>query len=396
LKLRASYGVAGNENIAIGATQANYGINYVVIGGDIQPGYVVGDFANNTLGWETTKQLNVGVDLGFLGDRITVNADIYKKNTTDLLINLSLPGSAGYGNYFTNIGEVVNRGLDIETSVDILRGRVKWDAGANFSIFDNKVLNMGASDIIYGRTYLAGGAVLLGQPLQVAKVGHPVSSFWGYKTNGVYQNDDEVSKGPEAATAKPGDVKWVDLNNDGQITDADKTIIGNPSPDFTYGFNTNVNYKGFSLSMSVFGSYGNELMNINRWIVGGGSTNGNYNLMQDRWDGRWHGEGTSNLYPKVTTNPVRLNQRFPDWMIEDASFVRLQTLTLGYNFKMQRRSPINALRVFVSGTNLITITDYSGYDPNVNSFGHNSLNSGVDFGTLPQPRTVSGGIEVSF
>jgi hypothetical protein len=148
--------------------------------------------------------------------------------------------------------------------------------------------------------------------------------------------------------------------------------------------------------MSVFGSYGNELMNINRWIVGGGSTNGNYNLMQDRWDGRWHGEGTSNLYPKVTTNPVRLNQRFPDWMIEDASFVRLQTLTLGYNFKMQRRSPINALRVFISGTNLITITDYSGYDPNVNSFGHNSLNSGVDFGTLPQPRTVSGGIEVSF
>ncbi|WP_343701212.1 TonB-dependent receptor [Chitinophaga sp.] len=395
-KIRASYGIAGNENIAIGATQASYGINYVVIGGSIQPGYVVGDFANGTLGWETTRQLNVGTDLGFLKDRITVTADVYKKTTTDLLINLSLPGSAGYANYYTNVGKVENRGLDLEVSADILRGKLKWDVSGNFSIFDNKVLNMGASDIVYGRTYLAGGAVLLGQPLQVAKVGYPVSSFWGYKTNGVYQNEDEVSKGPEASTAKPGDVKWVDVSGDGQITDADKTIIGNPNPDFTYGFNMGFSYKGFSLNMSVFGSHGNELLNINRWIVGGGSTNGNYNLMQDRWDGRWHGEGTSNLYPKVTTNPVRLNQRFPDWMVEDASFIRLQSLTLAYNFTMPRRSPLSALRVFASGTNLITITKYTGYDPNVNSFGHNSLNSGVDFGTLPQPRTVSAGLEVSF
>lgn len=396
-KLRGSYGLAGNENIAIGATQANYGINYVVVGPDIRPGYVVSDFANPVLGWETTKQLNVGADFGFFRDRITLTVDAYRKTTTDLLINMSLPGSAGYSNYYTNIGKVENKGVDLELNADVLKSsKLKWDLGANISLFDNKVLNMGPSEIIYGRTYFAGGAVLLGQPVQVAKVGYPVSSFWGYKTDGIYQNQEEINKGPEKNSAKPGDVKWVDLNNDGAITDADKTIIGNPSPDFTYGFSTGLTYKGLSLRMAIMGSHGNELLNLNRWIVGGGSTNGNYNLLQDYWDGRWHGEGTSNKYPRVTTNPIRLSQRFPDWMVEDASFIRLQSVTLGYNFKMPRRSMINALRVFVSGTNLVTLTDYSGYDPNVNSFGHNSINSGVDFGTLPQPRTVSGGVEVTF
>ncbi|MEJ7830928.1 MAG: hypothetical protein WKF91_22170, partial [Segetibacter sp.] len=127
----------------------------------------------------------------------------------------------------------------------------------------------------------------------------------------------------------------------------------------------------------------------------GNNTTGNYNLFQDAWDGRWHGEGTSNLYPRVTTNPVRLKQRFPDWMVEKASFIRLQSVTLGYNFNM-RNSKISSLRFFATGTNLITITPYSGYDPNINAFGQNSINSGVDFGTLPQARTFSTGLEVSF
>lgn len=396
-KLRGSWGLAGNENIAIGATQANYGLNYVVIGGTINPSYVTNDFTNPTLGWESTEQINVGADFGFLRDRITLTVDAYRKTTTDLLINMSLPGSSGYSNYYTNIGKVENEGIDIEANFDILRGsKLKWEAGANISFVDNKVLDMGPSDIIYGRTYFAGGAVLLSQALQVAKVGYPISSFWGYKTNGIYQNQEEVNKGPEPLTAKPGDVKWVDLNEDGMITAADKTVIGNPNPDFTYGFNTGFTYKGLSVRMTIFGSHGNELLNLNRWIVGGGSTNGNYNLLQDYWDNRWHGEGTSNKYPRVTTNPVRLSQRFPDYMVEDASFIRLQAVNLSYNFKMRRNWKIENLKVFVSGTNLVTITDYTGYDPNVNSFGHNSINSGVDFGTLPQPRTFSTGVNVTF
>ncbi|MEJ7828821.1 MAG: TonB-dependent receptor, partial [Segetibacter sp.] len=396
LKLRTSYGVAGNENIAIGATQASYGLNYAVVGSSIVPGYVIDNFANPLLGWETTKQINAGADFGFANDRFTFTVDAYRKTTTDLLINLALPGSVGFGNYFTNVGEVMNKGVDFEANYSLPRGQVKIDLGANFSIFDNKVINMGPSAIIYGRTYLAGGAVLLGQALQVAKPGFPISSFWGYKTDGIYQNASEVAKDPAAGASKPGDVRWVDLNSDGQITDADKTVIGNPSADFTYGFNGNLSYKRLSFSFSIFGSQGAELLNITRWIVGGNNTTGNYNLLQDAWDGRWRGEGTSNLYPKVTTNSVRLNQRYPDWMVEDASFVRLQSLNIGYSFNLSGASKISAFKVFFSGTNLVTITKYTGYDPNVNAFGHNSLNSGVDFGTLPQPRTFSAGLEITF
>ncbi len=396
LKLRASYGVAGNENVAIGATQASYGLNYVVVGSSILPGYVLSNFDNPLLRWETTTQVNTGADFGFAKDRLTISVDAYRKNTTNLLLNLALPGSAGYSNYFTNIGEVMNKGVDIEANYNLLKGKVKVDVAGNFSIFDNKVINMGPSNIIYGRGYLAGGDIALNQALQVAKPGYPIASFWGYKTNGIYQNADEIAKDPAAGTSKPGDVRWVDLNNDGQITDADKTIIGNPSADFTYGFNGNMSYKKLSLSFSIFGSQGGQLLNVTRWIVGVNNTNGNWNLLQSAWDGRWHGEGTSNVLPKATTSTVRLNQRFPDWLVEDASFVRLQSVNLGYSFNLPRGSAINAFKVFVSGTNLITLTKYSGYDPNVNAFGQNSLNSGVDMGTLPQSRTFSAGLELTF
>lgn len=367
------------------------------MGTSILPGYVINDFANNSLGWEKTVQYNAGADFGIFENRLTLTVDAYQKTTTGLLINLALPGSAGYPNYYTNVGEVLNKGLDFEANYKVLKsGKVKLDLAANFSLLENKVISMGPLDIIYGRTYLAGGAVQLGQALQVAKPGYSISSFWGYKTDGIYQTLEEVANGPEAGTAKPGDVRWVDTNLDQQITDADKTIIGKPNPDFTYGFSGNMSYKNFSLSFSVFGSQGNQLLNITRWIVGGNNTTGNYNLLQDAWDGRWHEPGTSNLYPKVTTNGVRLNLRYPDWMVEDASFIRPQSVNIGYNFNLSQKFKISSLRLFASGTNLLTVTKYTGYDPSVNSFGNSSLGDGVDFGTLPQPRTFSVGLELTF
>lgn len=395
LKLRGSYGISGNENIAIGATKERYGVNYVVVGSDIVPSTVTSDFANPNLKWETTSQINVGAEFGFAENRATLSIDFFKKNTKDLLINLALPASSGYSDYFTNVGEVVNKGMEMESSYRILSGKVNWTAGANLTVLRNKVLDMGAAGILYGRTYFAGGAVLLSQPAHVAKVGFPISSFWGYKTEGVYQNAAEVAAGPEATTAKPGDVKWSDTNKDGQITDDDKTVLGDPSPDFTYGFNTSLSYKRFTLGIVFFGSQGNELINLTRWIVGINNTNGGYNLLQSAYDGRWRGEGTSNVLPKVTSNSVRINQRLPDWLVEDASFFRLQTLNLGYTFYIPQLKS-TSIRAYVSGTNLFTITKYSGYDPNVNAFGHLAINKGVDLGTMPQPRTFSAGVSVTF
>lgn len=403
LKLRGSYGVSGNENIAIGATRAKYGINYGVIGSDIVPGYVTDDFENPNLTWEKTKQYNVGADFGFAKDWVTLSVDFYKKTTTDLLINLTLPGSATYSNYYTNLGEVTNEGIDVEAMFNIYdRGETRITAGANFSKLKNEVVDIGSAEILYGRGYFAGGAVLLSQPVHVAKPGLPMSTFWGYRTDGIYQTSEQINADPALANdnakslVQPGDVKWVDMNGDGQINDSDKTAIGNPNPDFTYGFNANFSYKRFTLGVGMFGSYGNEMINLTRWIVGINNTNGNYNLLQSAWDGRWNGEGTSNELPKVTTNPTRLNQRMPDWLVEDASFVRLQNVNLGYVFHLPKGIMVRSVRTFISGTNLFTWTKYSGYDPNVNAFGHLALNAGVDLGTMPQARTFSAGIEVNF
>lgn len=403
-KIRGSWGISGNDAIAIGATQSKYANDYVVSGAGITPGFIISDFFQPNLRWEQTKQYNLGVDFGFMKDRLTLSVDAYDKTTNDLLINLSLPGSAGYSNYYTNVGEVTNKGIEFETNFNVLRGKLKWNIGGNFTINRNNVNNMGPLSILYGGAgYIAAGGVVLGQAIQVAKPGYPISSFWGYKSAGIYQTQAEIDGDPNIAndatksTIKPGDVKWVDTNGDGQITDADKTIIGHPNPNFTYGFNTDLSYKRFSLNMSFLGSQGNQIINLNRWIIGANNASGNRNEMYDAYNGRWTGPGTSNLYPALTFVNIRMKTRFTDWMVEDASFFRLQTVTLNYTFRLPQYS-LGNVRVFLSGTNLFTITKYKGYDPNINGFAgtKGQLAEGIDFGTLPQPRVFSAGLSVDF
>ncbi|HEY0770646.1 MAG TPA: TonB-dependent receptor, partial [Sphingobacteriaceae bacterium] len=366
-----------------------------------QPGFVLADIDNPNLGWERTTKYNAGMDFGFLKDKLSFTVDYYKHITTDLLINLALPGSSGIGNYYTNIGKILNEGVDVEGAYNFTAGNVNLNVGANFSTFSNKVVNLGESSVIFGRGFFAGGAIVLSQPVTAAFVGEQISNFYGYRTQGIYQNQNEIDTDPALANAnrqliRPGMIKYVDINGDGQISGDDRTIIGNPTPDFTYGFNTSLEYKRFSASMVIFGSYGGELFNLNRWMVGSNHSNTAYNSFKDSYLGRWHGEGTSNLYPRLTTESVRLQQRMPDWMVEDASFVRLQNLTLGYSFNLPKRLNMGTLKLFATGTNLLTITKYTGYDPNVNSFGQSSLNNGLDLGTLPQARSFSGGLTLTF
>lgn len=402
-KLRASIGVTGNDNIAVGGSQTSYGLNFYPIGSNIQPGFVLNNFENPNLKWEKTTKYNAAVDFGFMKDKLSLSIDYYNHITTDLLINLTLPGSSGSNNYFTNVGKIKNQGVDIESSYNISAGQVNVDLGTNFSVFRNKVLNLGQASTIFGRTFFAGGAIVLGQSVTAAIVGQQISNFWGYKTNGIYQNQAEIDGDPSLAgnatarsVIKPGMIKYVDVSGDGQISGADQMIIGNPTPDFTFGFNSNVAYKKFSASINIFGSQGGELLNLNRWMVGSNHTNANYNSLRDAYEGRWRGEGTSNLYPRLTNTAVRLQQRFPDWMVEDASFLRLQNVTLGYDFSLPARLKMGILKVFATGTNLVTLTKYTGYDPNVSSFGQSSLNNGLDLGTLPQARSFSGGVTLTF
>lgn len=404
LKLRTSVGVAGNDNIAIGGSQASYGLNYYPMGvTSIGPGYVVQDFDNPNLKWEKTTQYNLGGDFGFMKDRLTLTVDAYSKITTDLLINLQLPGSAGMSSYYTNMGKVTNKGIDFEASYSLLKKRRKsLDISANFSLVNSKVNNMGDAGIIYGRKFFANGSYVLNLPVTAAVKGYSISSFWGYKTNGIYQNQAEIDNDPALAndpvkgTIRPGMIKYVDVNGDGQISDDDKTVIGNALPDFTYGFTVNYTWKKFSATMTCFGSYGAQLLNMNRWMIGANTANVGGNSLRDAYLGRWKGEGTSNLYPALTSNAVRLQGRFPDWMVEDASFFRIQNITFGYTFNALKSLSVSRIKAFITGTNLLTFTKYTGYDPNVNSFGQSSLNNGIDIATLPQARSLSAGLKVIF
>lgn len=403
LRLRSSVGVSGNDNVRVGGSQESYALNFANIGTGIIPGYVLSDFENPYLTWERTLQYNVGADLGFLKNKLTLTVDAYSKETTRLLINLSLPSSAGMGSYFTNVGRVVNKGIDIEANYNVFRSRNKsLSFSANISPISSKIKDMGEAQIIYGRSFMADGGMALNQPLTAALPGHTISSFWGYKTNGIYQNQAEIDNDPALAndaarsSVRPGMVKYVDINGDGMISDADKTVIGSALADFTYGFSTDFSYKRFSASMTIFGSYGSELLNLNRWMLGSGHANNTFNMMLDAYEGRWYGEGTSNLYPALTTNSMRLQQRFPDWMVEDASFIRLQNLTLGYSIPLPEKYRLGDLKVSLTGTNLLTLTKYTGYDPNINSFGHSSLNNGVDVATLGQGRSYSMTLKLMF
>lgn len=402
-KLRASAGVAGNDNIAIGGSQASYGLNFYPVGPSIETGYVFSRFANPDLTWEKTVQYNAGADLGFLKDRLTFTIDAYSKITTGLLIDLALPISSGTGGYYTNVGKVSNKGLDIEASYNVLATKkTSLNLSGNISPVKSRIINMGESNIIYGRGFHVSGGYVLGQPVTAAIPGYALSSFYGYKTNGIYQNQAEIDNDPALANdnakagIKPGMVKFVDLNGDGQISDADKTVIGDAMPDFTYGFSADFSAGKFSANMTLFGSYGAQLLNMNRWLVGSGHANTGHNYMRDAYEGRWYGEGTSNRYPALTINTVRLQQRFPDWMVEDASFLRLQNLTLGYIVSLPQKLRLGDVKVSVTGTNLFTLTKYTGYDPNINSFGYSSLNNGIDLGTLGQARSFSASLKLLF
>ncbi|MBP6386070.1 MAG: TonB-dependent receptor [Pseudarcicella sp.] len=396
LKLRASAGLSGNENIGIGATQSLYNINYNAVGNTTQTGYSLASFNNPYLTWEKTLQYNLGLEIGLLNDRFSLSIDAYKKITTDLLINLSLPASSTFNDFNTNIGKVENKGIDIELNVNILKGKFKWDANANISFLDNKVISLGQSTKeIYGSSVISAGNAL-NQPVTIATIGNSMSSFLGYKTEGVFQNQAQVDSSADKG-AKPGHIRYVDLNKDGKIDAEDRTIIGNAIPDYTFGFGSNLSYKGFSLSFTFLGSVGNSLLNLNQWYSGSlNSTTLNSNQFQEAFDNSWKGEGTSNKYPKPSSISTRFGTKLPDFLVEEASFLRLQNLNFGYTFNKLSALRLKSIRLYVSGTNLFTITKYSGYDPNINAFGSKPLMNGIDFGTIPQARTISLGLVVNY
>ena len=399
MKIRASWGISGNQSIGVGSTISRYANSTAVINNIVGAMYYPENMSNQNLGWENTRQINTGVDFAFFDSRVTLGIDYYHKLTTDLLIRLPLAPSTGYPNYSTNSGEVENMGLDIDLGLHVLTGKLKWKTGGNISFNRNRILNFdGEMQSFMGE---AIGVVNI-QPLHIAKVGYPIGSFYGYRIDGIYQTQEEINAGPiDPLNPRPGSFKFVDLSGpdgvaDGKITDADREIIGNPYPDFIFGWNNDFSWKNFTLNVFIQGSIGQDIINANRFNIDALTRNGSSNMRKEAWDNRWTGPGTSNTYPAATAKDLAFGGRFTDFIVEDGSYIRLKNVTLSYNFDVKKLKFLQSVSAFVTGGNLYTITNYKGYDPEINSRGTNSMTPGLDLGSIPQFRTLSCGFSVGF
>lgn len=391
-KLRASFGLSGNQSIAVGATQAKLNPTTGIVEQSIKTGYILANLANENLHWETTRQYNVGLDLG--GRIWDFTFDMYMKQSHDLLLSLTIPPSNGFSTYNTNVGKVENKGLEFGVGIhDFLKGDLQWDVSGNFSLNRNKITDLGQINSFAAPPFNAVG----NQSLNIARVGSPIASFYGYRIIGIYQHEAEVENSPTDPTVPvPGSFKYEDLNNDGQISDQDREIIGNPYPDFIFGLTNNWLYKGLSLSVFLQGSIGQDVINANRYYLDALGRGVQSNVSQEAYDNRWIGEGTSNKYPKASMLADPFGSRFSDFIVEDASFVRVKNVTLSYTLRQGLIPGVQSLRVFLSSDNLFTFTNYSGYDPEINSRGDNAQTQGIDSGSIPQYRTFSVGINVGF
>jgi TonB-linked SusC/RagA family outer membrane protein len=399
LKLRVSYGVSGNQSVAVGSTISKYDYGNAVINQTIVNTYWPQNMDNPLLRWESTEQYNVGTDIGLLANRVTLGANYYQKITSDLLINLPVPMSSGYTIYTTNSGEVENRGFEFDLRVALLTGELKWNVTGNFSFNRNKVLSFdGEMTEFAGRSF---GAIN-NQNLHIAKVGYPIGSYYGYRIDGIYQTQEEINAGPvDPINPRPGSFKFVDISgpdgkSDGLISAFDREIIGNPYPDYIFGINNDINWRNFSLNILVQGVVGLDIINGNRYYSDSMNRGSGFNLRREAYYNRWTGPGTSNKYPGSRSTSLPFEGRFTDFLIEDGSFIRLKNITLSYTFSEWRIKPLSKLSLFITGTNLFTITSYSGFDPEVSAFGQNPMTPGVDFGSIPQFRTFSAGFSVGF
>lgn len=393
LKLRVSYGVTGNSAIPSYLSLSQYSFNNYVLNGLRSVGASPNNIANPNLQWESTKSADIGLDLGLLDNRITFTADYYDKHTTKLLFYRSIPSTSGFTTILDNLGEVQNKGFEFAlNTVNIKTQRVKWTTSFNFSRNMNKILDLGGvPSQLTGNvsTSLYPG----GQSSGILQVGKPIGSFYGYVFDGIWQTQDEITKSGIKTPVKPGDPRYKDLNGDGLINSSDRTIIGQAVPKFTYGLTSNLTVDRFNLFVLVQGVYGNKIMNENR-IEGENGTIADNKLAYVLTDS-WNGPGTSNTLPSVGSTLRRSLGPTSD-ILESGSYLRVKTITLTYDLPLPRLTSVfKSASVFVTGQNLITVTKYSGYDPEVNSYpssNGNFTSLGTDYNPYPNIRTYTLGV----
>ncbi|GLR17280.1 SusC/RagA family TonB-linked outer membrane protein [Portibacter lacus] len=433
LKLRVGYGNSGNQSIQGGLFSSLMQSVQTPFGLGFRPARI----ANPELGWETTTQLNVGVDLSIIRNRIDLTFDVYNKQTKDMLLQTTVPrylGGTGYNDIaspFINVGRMENKGFDIGlTTRNVTTKKFGWDTNVTFSLNRNLVLELDDPDKIYWSNLYWYSEF---QTATTTRVGQPVGQFWGYQTDGLFTDQDDILNSPvqvsdgNVSESNPfgqnlvdkrggvwiGDVKFKDLNGDGQINVEDQTFIGDPNPSFTYGINNNFNFGPFDATIYLHGSYGADILNYSRVVIEG-MTNVFSNQSATVFDRAQYtlldptGSDTdpNNVVlanpgtdiPRPTTTDANRNNRMSDRFIENGSYLRIQNVKIGYTIPraITQRAKISRLKVYFNAQNIYTFTKYSGYDPEIGAFNQSPLLQNVDMGRYPTPRMFTFGLDLDF
>jgi len=388
LKLRISYGLSGNQAIQSLQSKTSLGINNYPIGNVLLTGVFPEVLGNPNLKWETTKQFNAGLDFGLLDQRITGSLDYYIKNTEDLLQSRVIPINSGFGSQLDNMGTINNKGIELGLHVAAInRASFRWDIDLNIARNKQKFTDLGFNDI---DTMLVGFTAVGGQeaPIVALIKDKPVGVFYGYRREGIYQTQDEIDNSGHLPGATPGSYRFKDLNGDGIFDDQDREIIGDPNPDYIYGIINNFTYKQFDLNILVQGVIGGNIYN-----VGQGRQLRLGNLPSAYLDYWSH----SNLDAKYSAPGKLIGAYSPsDGWIESASYLRLKAITFGYNFPTGNLKFVRNIRLYASAANILTITDYSGFDPEGNNYGQSNLFRNIDNLTIPLNKTYTVGLNVGF
>lgn len=409
LKIRGSYGLVGNNllgNYAYQPTLTNNNYyQFNASSADQTQGYTINTMANKDLKWEEVEMLNVGIDGGLFGNKVNFSVEWFSNTTNGMIIGVPIASSLGYdGAPTANAGSARNRGIEWQLGYNSQEGEFRWNLSANMGIIRNEVLSLGEEGLTYARENWYG------DNLTLTRAGDPISFFYGYKVEKIFQSQEEIDAANAVdgdpstkyqENAEPGDIKFRDINGDGVITADDKTMIGKYLPDFTYGVNFTANWKNFDLNLFLQGVQGNQIYSTTKYHLEGMTRL--FNAGTAVLDS-WTTPGQNTDVPRAVSGDPNLNSRASDRFVEDGSYLRIKNFSLGYavpseTLEALTKNSISRLRVYLSATNLLTWTKYkSGYDPEIGAFNGNgaggSFQNGIDYGQYPQPRTITVGVQL--
>lgn len=388
LKLRAGYGVTGNDKIGSYAYIQTYNTGSYIFGDEVVTTLMAKTMANPSIHWEEVRQANIGIDLSMWNSRLNLSLDGYIKNTADMLVKAAIPITSGYedtSTTYTNAGKVSNRGFEVtlnSVNFDGAGGGFRWETSVTATYNRNKIVSLNSDTPLYQNE--TGGAYITMQ-----RNGLPINVFYGYVTDGLFQTQAEVdSHAFQEASTAPGDIRFKDLNNDGVINEDDRTVIGDPNPDWLFSMVNTFSWKGFDLSVYLQGVAGNDIFNANS-ISNEGMSSAHNQTASVKY--RWVGYGTSTVMPRAVYGDPNHNARISDRFVEDGSYLRLKNITLSYTFpaKWTQKISIENARIYLSCENVATLTRYSGFDPEVGI-------NGIDGNRYPVSRTFSLGVNFNF